>query len=247
MKWLLRAFLALAVALFVAAAWLLGTPSGLRWALGFAPPQLVVEAPRGALAGEIGAARVAWEGTEARNVSLQINLLALFTDTVSISFVRIDSLTIKRPEDDKENSVLPVRIKVSDAQVKSVVFEGYEIHDLALDYTGSALGHEIAAVFQAAGARARVKATLDPRAKPRTLGAEVEGLNLAVIDPDFPQTALRARLEASGDEKSAAGTLAVENPQAGPLDEERLPLAKASAKFATDFRAVSLQDIRAAL
>src|SRR5688572_13215111 len=128
MKWLLRAVLALALLLLGGAAWLLGTTSGLRWALGFAPPQLVVENPRGALAREIGADRVTWEGIEARSVSFQINLLALLTDTISVSFLRIDALTIRRPEGSREetNFILPIRIKVSDAQVKSVVFEGYE-------------------------------------------------------------------------------------------------------------------------
>ena len=35
------------------APWLLGTESGLRWALGFAPRELAVEGARGALAREI--------------------------------------------------------------------------------------------------------------------------------------------------------------------------------------------------
>ena len=49
MKWILRVTIGLAAVLLGAAFWLLGTESGLRWALGFAPPALVVEAPRGAL------------------------------------------------------------------------------------------------------------------------------------------------------------------------------------------------------
>lgn len=250
MKWLLRAVLALAVAFLGVAGWLLGTGSGLRWALGFAPPALVVEAPRGALAREISAERVAWDGiVEARKVSFQLNLLALLADTVSVSFLRIDSLTIKRPEGSKEETgfVLPLRIKVSDAQVKSVVFEGYEANDVQLDYTGSALGHDIAGGFRAAGARAKVKAALDSRARPASLEADVEGLNLAVIDPDLPQTALRARLEARGDEKSATGRVTLENPQAGPLDRERLPLARAEAAFATDFSSLSLRGLKLSL
>ena len=117
MKWLLRTVLALAVLLLGGAAWLLGTSGGLRWALGFAPPQLVVEAPRGALAREISAERVAWEGIEARNVSFQLNLLALLADTVSVNFLRVETLSLKRPEGRMEqdsNFVLPLRIKVSD-------------------------------------------------------------------------------------------------------------------------------------
>src|SRR5262245_61730053 len=93
-KWLVRSALALAAAFLAGAFWLLGTESGLRWALGFAPPQLVVEAPGGALAREVRAERVAWEGIEARRVSFQINLLALLADTVSVQFLRVDSLQI---------------------------------------------------------------------------------------------------------------------------------------------------------
>src|SRR5688572_17836870 len=143
MKWLLRFGVALLTLLVVAAGWLLGTESGLRWALGFAPRELAVDGVRGALVREISAERVAWEGiVEARQVSFQLNLLALLADTVSVNFLRIDSLTLKRPEDRKEEqgtSVLPIRIKVSDAHVQSVVFEGYEANDVRLDYAGSAL------------------------------------------------------------------------------------------------------------
>src|SRR5262245_41363972 len=95
MKWLLRILLVLAVALLGAALWLLETESGLRWALGFAPPQLVIEEPRGALAREVRAERVAWEGIEARKVSLELNLLALLLDTVSVNFLRVESLNVK--------------------------------------------------------------------------------------------------------------------------------------------------------
>src|SRR5688572_13490666 len=202
MKWLLRVGVALLTLLVIATGWLLGTEGGLRWALGFAPRELAVDGVRGALVREISAERVAWDGiVEARNVSLQVNLLALLADTISINFVRVGELTIKRPEDRKEQDsgfVLPIRIKVSDAHAQSVVFEGYEANDVRVDYTGSALGHEIEASLRAAGARAKLKAKLDARARPASVDAEVEAFNLAVIDPDFPETALRARLEARG-------------------------------------------------
>src|SRR5262245_39735871 len=136
MKWLLRFAVALLTVLVLAAGWLLGTESGLRWALGFAPRGLAVDEPRGALAREIRAARVAWDGVvDARKVSFQINLLALLTDTISVNFVRIESLAVKRPEGSKEESgfVLPIRIKVADAHAKSVVFEGYEANDVHVD------------------------------------------------------------------------------------------------------------------
>src|SRR4029077_12091825 len=62
-------------------------------------------------------------------------------------------------------------------------------------------------------------------------GAGSGGGNLAVLDPDYPQTALRVLVDGRGDEKSATGNVAVENPDAGPLDEERPPLARAQARF----------------
>ena len=248
MKWLLRLTLALAVAFLAAAAWLLETESGLRWALGYAPRELVVEGVRGALAREIAAERVAWEDIEARKVSFQVNLFALLADTVSVSFLRVDSLKITlKKEETTPPFVLPVRIKLSDAQVKSLVFEGYEANDLRLEYTGSALGHDVAASFRAAGARAKLKAALNARARPTELTADIEGLNLAVIDPDLPQTALRAHLEARGDDKAASGKLALGNPDAGPLDQDRLPLASAETAFSTDFSSLSLENLKASL
>src|SRR3954469_15030983 len=250
MKSILRLLVGLAVAFVAAAFWLLETESGLHWALGFAPRELAAEGVRGALAREISADRVAWEGIEARNVSLQVNLLALLGDTVSVSFVRIDSLDIRLSGEKKAETsgpALPLRIKVSDAQVKSVVFQGYEINDLKLDYTGSALGHDLAATFRGAGARATLKAVLDARARPTRVTADVDGLNLAVIDPDLPQTALRAQLEARGDDKGASGKLALQNPDAGPLDDDRLPLAGAETAFSTDFSSITLRDLKASL
>jgi translocation and assembly module TamB len=249
MKWLLRAVLVLAAAFLAAAFWLLETESGLRWALGYAPRELLVEGVRGALAREIAAERVAWEGIEARRISFQIDLLALLADTVSVSFLRVDSLKISLKSEEKASTafLLPVRIKVSDAEVKSLVIEGYEANDVHVEYTGSSLGHDVAASFRAAGARARLKAQLNARARPTRVSADVEALNLAVIDPDLPQTALRAHLEARGDEKSASGRLAVENPDAGPLDEDHLPLASATADFSTDFSAFSLNNLKASL
>jgi translocation and assembly module TamB len=248
MRWLPALLVLAAAALLAAAVWLLGTGSGLRWALRRAPPQLAVEEPHGALGGEIRARRVAWEGIEARGVALQVNLLALLTDTVSVSRLRVDTLDIKaRPSSSAGSASLPLRIRLADARVKSLTFEGYEVNDLRLDYDGSANGHEIDASFRAAGGSAKLKASLNARAWPTALRAELEGLNLAVIDPGLPQTALRVRLDARGDEKSATGNVAVENPQAGPLDDDRLPLARAQARFSTDYSSVSLGALSATL
>jgi translocation and assembly module TamB len=249
MRWLPTLLLTLAGALLAAAVWLLGTESGLRWALSHAPAGLALEDPHGALGGEIRAKRVAWEGIEARGVSLQVHLLALLGDTVSVGPVRIDALDVRLPQGKHDGSKggLPLQVKVSDAEVRSVTYEGYEVNDLRLDYTGSASGHQIDASFRAAGGRATLKASLNARAWPTALRAELEGVNLAVLDPDYPQTALRVLVDGRGDEKSATGNVAVENPGAGPLDEERLPLARAQARFSTDYAAVSFGALTASL
>ncbi len=247
LKWELRAALALVVLLAAGAGWLLGTESGLRWALGFAPPELEIEGARGALIGEITAERVSHRDLfEARQVALQLNLLSLAADTISVEFARVESLRIRRPASspDTSSSKFPFRIRVADAAVKSLVFEGYEIHDLRADYTGSGSGHEAQASFSAAGARARLKAVLGAEL---SVDAEIQGLNLAAIDPAAPQTALQVRLAARGNASALAGTLAAAAANPGPLDRERLPFKNLDVAFSTDFKTIQMQSIKAAL
>src|SRR5688572_9914209 len=147
MKWLKRLLraavgmvLTLALLAVLGGAWLLGTESGLRWALGFAPAGLTVEGARGALAGTVSFERLAYEGNEVRNASFELNLLALLADTVSIEFLRAESVQLKKPEPSETKAAFPFRVRVSDAEVKSLVFEGYEVHDLRAEYSGSAAG-----------------------------------------------------------------------------------------------------------
>ena len=245
LKWLVRLAVALALLSAAGAGWLLGTESGLRWALGFAPAEVTLEGARGALIRTISFERIAFQGSEARNVAFDLNLLALLTDTISVEFIRIDSLTLHRPQASGGGSAaLPFRIRIADAQVKSLVFEGYEIHDLQADYTGSASGHEAQASFSAAGARARVKASYD---KTISLDALVQDLNIAVIDPSLPQTALQVQLSAKGTPDALAGTLAVTNPEPGPVDRERLPFSRVATRFSTDLKSLELQSASVAL
>jgi autotransporter translocation and assembly factor TamB len=154
LKWLLRGALVVLVAAVLAAGWLLGTEGGLRWALGFAPPQLEVQGARGALARTVSFERVAYQGSEARNVSLELDLFALVADTISVAFLRIESLKLVKPDSAGGSAPFPFQVRVRDAQVKSLVYEGYEIHDLRADYSGTAAGHEAQATFSAE-ARAR--------------------------------------------------------------------------------------------
>ena len=87
------------------------------------------------------------------------------------------------------------------------MFEGYEVHDLRVDYSGSASATRRGLAARRRRARQARRRLRLPRG-PTSLEADVEALNLAVIDPDLPETALRVRLEARGDEKAANGTIA---------------------------------------
>jgi translocation and assembly module TamB len=247
-KWPLRALVAAALLAAAGTLWLLGTESGLRWALRFAPPKLQIEGTRGALAGTMFFDRVAYQGSEARNVSLDLNLLALATDTIAVDFVRIDALRLQRPEGSRGGSaVLPFRLRIAEAEVRSLVYEGYEIHDLRASYKGSASGHEAQASFAAAGARARVSAVLGGDLFVKNFAADLTGFNLAVLDPELPQTALQAQLSVRGPLQAVAGTLALVNPQPGPLDRERLPFTRIDAAIATDFKVLTVHGVKAAL
>jgi translocation and assembly module TamB len=245
-KWLVRALVALALVAALGVVWVLGTESGLRWALGFAPADLELEEPRGTLIGTISFKRVAFQGSEARNVAFDLNLLALLADTISVEFVRIESLVVKKPEakTSEPSAPIPFRIRVADAQVKSVVFEGYEIHDLTAEYSGSGSGHEVQAAFSGAGARASLKGTFGEQI---SLEAKIQGVNVAVIDPAAPQTALDIAFLGKGTKTAFAGKLSVSNPEPGPIDRERLPFARLDASFSTDMKSISFDSLRAAL
>ncbi len=249
LKWLVRSAVALALVAAAGALWLLGTESGLRWALGFAPPQLEIEGARGALVRTLSFERVAYQGSEARKVVLDVNLLALAAGTISVEFVRAESIKLQRPGESagKTPTMLPLRIRVADAEVKSLVFEGYEVHDLRGDYSGSASGHEAQAWFSVAGARARIKGVVTAEFAVKQLEAELLALNLAVIDPELPQTALQLKVEGTGSASALTGRLALVNPNPGPIDRGRLPFARAEASFSTDFQTASFERMSATL
>ncbi|MGH8518608.1 MAG: hypothetical protein ACREUE_14240, partial [Panacagrimonas sp.] len=241
-KWLVRALVVLTLVAALGVFWVLGTESGLRWALGFAPAGLGVEGARGALVRTISADRVAWQGSEARNVSLELNLLSLLADTISVEFLHVQSLALKRPEASGTGTGggLPFGVRVSDIRIGSVVFEGYELNDVRADYSGNAERHQAEASFTAAGARARIKAKY---ANELALSGDVLGLNLAVVDPSLPQTGLRI----SADVQGTMGRFSVTNPEPGPVDKDRLPFTRLDVAAATDLKSVDLQSLKAEL
>ena len=202
-----------------------------------------LEGARGALIGTMSFDRVAFEGSEARNVAFELDLLALFTDTLSVEFLRIESLSLKKPATGGGGTI-PLRIRLRDVEVKSVVYEGYELYGLRGSYAGSASVHEADASFSAAGARARLKLRVDERF---TVEAEVKELNIAVLDPSAPQTALEVSLKGQGTAADFAGNLAVSNPDPGPVDRERLPFSRAHGVFQTNFERVRLEQVDVAM
>jgi translocation and assembly module TamB len=244
-KWSVRVLVALALVAALGVVWILGTESGLRWALGFAPAEVELDEPRGTLIGTISFSRVAFRGSEARNVAFDLNLLALLADTISVEFLRVESLVLAKPKPStpsESSTPIPFRIRVADAQVKSVVFEGYEIHDLTAKYSGSGSGHEVQAAFSGAGARASVKGSFGEQI---SLEGKIQALNIAVIHPEAPQTSLELSFEGSGSTTALAGKLSVSNPQPGPIDRERLPFAHVEAVFSTDMKTVVFEALRA--
>lgn len=82
----------------------------------------------------------------------------------------------------------------------------------------------------------------------RAIDAQAGPIDLKALDPGWPSTALNVKLAGKPSAASAlAGTLAVRNAQPGPLDRQRVPFARAEARFATDFAALSLRDMTIAL
>ncbi|HZM34761.1 MAG TPA: translocation/assembly module TamB domain-containing protein [Burkholderiales bacterium] len=245
LKWLVLGLVSVGLLAVAGAVWLVGTQSGLRWALGFVPDDIVLEAPRGALVGTISFERIAFQGSEARHVSFQVNLRALLANTISVEFIRIVSLSLAKPGLEKASepsTLFPFRVRVVDAQVKSVVYEGYEIHDLSAEYSGGASRHEAQITFSGAGARASVKAAFGEQI---SVAARIQGLNVAVLHPGAPQTSLDLMLEGKGSTTAFAGKLSVTNPQPGPIDRERLPFERLEAALSTDMKTVVFEPLQA--
>ena len=105
MKWLTRAgllFLLLVILLLGAAAWLVGTESGLRWALeraqAAAGGRLAVEGASGTLAGSVRIARLAYEGEgfqlESRALHARADLLAALGGRLSLDPLQAASIEI---------------------------------------------------------------------------------------------------------------------------------------------------------
>lgn len=93
---------------------------------------------------------------------------------------------------------------------------------------------------------AAVNAVLAPFAERRIEAIDLQAgpIDLKALNPEWPTTALDVKLAGKPTDRAAlAGTLAVRNAQPGPLDLQRVPLATAQARFATDLSALSLREL----
>jgi translocation and assembly module TamB len=244
MKWLLGLVaLALAAAL-TAAAWLVGTESGLRWALRHAPQDLTVEGAGGRLAGTVSAQRLAYRGVAARGVEVSISLGALLTGTLVVDRLHVQDLLVALgPREDRSREGLPLRVRITNATVDKLNVEGYELHNLRLEYSGGIEGHRLDAGFSLSGAAARVRLLPEGR-----VSIQVDKLDVARIKEGFPTTSLSLKVEGKTDLKSTLeGRLEVLNALAGPIDQERVPVERLTSAFSADFNRLQLRDFTAAL
>jgi translocation and assembly module TamB len=160
-KWTLAVLAAPAAALLAlgaAAGWLLGTPSGLQWALERAVAasggRLAIEGAAGALADGFSVDRLSYRsgatGVRASEVSGRLALRALATGTLRLEGLHIGSLEIvpqEKAQDEPPPSDigLPLRVQVEDARIDRLrIAQGgreHAISDLRFSYTGGPSQH----------------------------------------------------------------------------------------------------------
>ena len=100
-----------------------------------------------------------------------------------------------------------------------------------------------------AGIAADVSGVLTPTRPQKVKSAEVRAgpVDLARLNADLPHAELELTLRATGTAKGFAGTLEATNKTAGPIDRQRLPVAKAQTAFSTDLQSFDLERLSFAL
>lgn len=295
MKWLLGGLALLLVALLAAAAWLLGTEPGLRWAAARAQAaaegKLKLEGVRGALVRDITISLLQFrhEDTqvEMRNAALRIELLAFLGQRVGIRHLRSESLEVTLgPADDKPLTVpdLPFGLRIDSADIARIdvqrgaeryVVEQFQLRDAFVRESGAlaaslsfAVRHDdypATVKLKLAGTLERVDALLDGvvrdvPVKARAIVTAFSGrpleaidvaagpVNLRALNAEWPATALSVKLAGKASAaRRLEGTLSARNAQPGALDEERVPITALDARFATDFQALELDELKIAL
>jgi len=293
MKWLTRAgllFLLLVFLLLGTAAWLVGTQSGLRWALeraqAAAGGKLAVEGASGALAGSVRIARLAYEGEgfrlESHELHARADLLAALGGRLSLDPLEAESLEVSvQPDGDSAASApsLPMGISLSSVSVERVeLVRGDERHSLqevrlshlrldrelsaegsfrraherfpleaSFTLSGSIERFEASAAVTVAGIPAEGKAVIRAFGEPRIESIEAQGgpVDLSRLDAGLPRTAISARIDAKASAGGAlAGTLSAANAAHGPLDEEKIPVARLETRFSSfDLASATLENL----
>lgn len=80
------------------------------------------------------------------------------------------------------------------------------------------------------------------------IDAEAGPADLRKLSDEWPRTALNVKLSGkAAADRALAGTLSARNAEPGPLDKQRVPVSALESRFATDFTALSLSDLKVAL
>jgi len=100
-----------------------------------------------------------------------------------------------------------------------------------------------------AGIPADVRGVVTPSRPQKVKTAEVHAgpLDLARLNAELPHAELELALRATGTAKGFAGTLEATNNNAGPIDRQRLPVARAQTTFSTDLQSFNLEKLTIAL
>jgi translocation and assembly module TamB len=297
MKWLARFSLLLLVLcafLLGAAAWLVGTEGGLRWALARAQAaaggKLIVEGASGVLAGTVRIQRLAFQGSgiqlESHALHTRAGLLAALAGRVALDPLEAESLTlVLRPGGEPAASppALPYGIDIENVVVQNLEIaregERHSLRDVRLSHLrldralsaegsftrpderlplqasftlkGSLERMAVATALTVAGIPAKGKALVRPLEKQKleALEASAGPVDLSRFDAALPRTAISANLEVKAAAGGGlAGALSAANAAHGPLDEDKVPVARIETRFATaDLASATLEHLRLAL
>lgn len=254
----LAVLVALAAAAGVAAfAWLVSTEAGLRWAVAEAEAlsagRLSISEPRGTLAEQMSFGRIAYAdaGVEviAEQVSGAVSLMPMLRGRLGIEPLRIEALRLsvqhRNTGGEAAPAPLPLSVRLAGVSVSRIeVHAGadrYVLEDFRLAH--AALGpRAVAARGEASWPDARLPATVR-----FTLDGTLDEFTLA-LEGKSDAHPVTAKLQARVANGGAAGTIALENAQPGPLDAGRVPVVSARARFSSpDFARARLEELRVTL